>query len=64
MRKTAWEGEYESALELGKVRGEDSKLTAMVLIPVRSVTVADPPSTSMAETMIFVAILHAYERVI
>ena len=32
-------------------------LTAIVLMPVKSVTVADPPRISMEETIIFVASL-------
>ena len=39
------------------------KQAAMVFIPVRSVTVADPPKISIDETMIFVASLEIHEAI-
>ncbi len=35
------------------------RLTAMVLIPVRAVTVADPPKINMLDTMMLVARLYS-----
>lgn len=41
---------------------ENCELTAIVFMPVKSVTVADPPRISIEETMMFVAKLGATVR--